>query len=440
MVVTPAAPSTTDACDYTNQAAADAAFATWLASVTATGGCDPQVSTGATAPVAPAFCGGSTTVTWTVTDHCYTTSAQTATFTINPPAAVVVTPAAPSTTDACDYTNQAAADAAFATWLASVTATGGCDPQVSTGATAPVAPAFCGGSTTVTWTVTDHCYTTSAQTATFTINPPAAVVVTPAAPSTTDACDYTNQAAADAAFATWLASVTATGGCDPQVSTGATAPVAPAFCGGSTTVTWTVTDHCYTTSAQTATFTINPPAAVVVTPAAPSTTDACDYTNQAAADAAFATWLASVTATGGCDPQVSTGATAPVAPAFCGGSTTVTWTVTDHCYTTSAQTATFTINPPAAVVVTPAAPSTTDACDYTNQAAADAAFATWLASVTATGGCDPQVSTGAPLEKGSDLTFIGRTTENPLFPVNFQDETQSPGLKLRRLFSETSVI
>ena len=282
---------------------------------------------------APAFCGGSTTVTWTVTDHCYTTSTQTATFTINPPAAVVVTPAAPSTTDACTYANQAAADAAFATWLASVTASVVVILRFLPVLPLLTAPAFCGGSTTVTWTVTDHCYTTSAQTATFTITPPAAVVVTPAAPSTTNACTYPDQAAADAAFDTWLASVTASGGCDPQVSTGATAPTAPAFCGGSTTVTWTVTDHCYTTSTQTATFTITPPAAVVVTPAAPSTTDACIYPNQAAADTAFATWLASVTASGGCDPQVSTGATAPAAPAFCGGSTTVTWTVTDHCYT-----------------------------------------------------------------------------------------------------------
>ena len=249
-MVAPAAASTTDACDYADQAAADAAFATWLASVTATGGCDPLVSTGATPPVAPAFCGGSTTVTWTVTDHCYTTTSQTATFTITAPDPVVVAPAAASTTDACDYADQAAADAAFATWLASVTATGGCDPLVSTGATPPVAPAFCGGSTTVTWTVTDHCYTTTSQTATFTITAPDPVVVSPAAASTTDACDYADQAAADAAFATWLASVTATGGCDPLVSTGATPPVAPAFCGGSTTVTWTVTDHCYTTTSQ----------------------------------------------------------------------------------------------------------------------------------------------------------------------------------------------
>ena len=86
------------------------------------------------------------------------------------------------------------------------------------------------------------------------------------------------------------------------------------------------------------------------------------YTDQAAADAAFATWLASVTATGGCAPQVSTGATAPVAPPFCGGATTVTWTVTDHCYTTSTQTATFTITAPPAVVVSPALASTTRAC------------------------------------------------------------------------------
>ena len=62
MVVSPALRQQLELAYYPDQAAADSAFATWLASVSATGGCAPQVSTGATTPVAPPFCGGATTV------------------------------------------------------------------------------------------------------------------------------------------------------------------------------------------------------------------------------------------------------------------------------------------------------------------------------------------------------------------------------------------
>ena len=398
VVVGQPANSSTSACLYADQAAANAAFAAWLAQFTVSGGCAPQGSYGT--PVAPAFCGGTTSVTYTVTDRCYQTSTVTRTFTITAPATVVVGQPANSSTLACSYADQAAANAAFAAWLAQFTVSGGCTPQGSYGT--PVAPAFCGGTTSVTYTVTDRCYQTSTVTRTFAITAPATVVVGQPTNSSTSACLYADQAAANAAFAAWLAQFTVSGGCAPQGSYGQ--PTAPAFCGGTATVTYTVTDRCYQTSTVTRTFTITAPALVVVGQPANSTTSACLYADQAAANAAFATWLAGFTVSGGCAPQGSFGT--PVAPSFCGGTTSVTYTVTDRCYQTTTVTRTFAITAPAAVVVGQPANSSTSACLYADQAAANTAFAAWLAQFTVSGGCAPQGSFGTPVAPA----FCGGTT------------------------------
>ncbi|MBK9359247.1 MAG: hypothetical protein IPN08_18060 [Bacteroidales bacterium] len=165
-----------------------------------------------------------------MTDHCYVTSTHTATFTINAPTAVAVTEVNDQTTSSCSYTDQSAADAAFALWLDGFGVTGGCSPAFTNGT--PVAPAYCGGSTLVTWTVTDHCYVTSTHTGTFTINNPTAVAVTEVNDLTTSSCTYADQSAADAAFVLWLDGFGVTGGCTTAFTNGT--PVAPAYCGGST--------------------------------------------------------------------------------------------------------------------------------------------------------------------------------------------------------------
>ncbi|WP_264520710.1 T9SS type A sorting domain-containing protein [Flavobacterium sp. N1994] len=408
--VTSAQDSTTGACSYANQDAANAAFATWLSGFTVSGGCSPIGSYGQ--PQAPAYCGGATTVTYTVSDKCYQSTSHTATFTITPAPAVNVTSAQDSTTGACIYANQDAANAAFATWLAGFTVSGGCSPIGSYGQ--PQAPAYCGGSTTVTYRVSDKCYQSTSHTATFTITPAPAVNVTSAQDSTTGACSYANQDAANAAFATWLSGFTVSGGCSPVGSFGEGTPSAPAYCGGATTVTYRVTDKCYQTTTHTATFTITPAPAVNVTSAQDSTSGACSYANQDAANAAFATWLSGFTVSGGCLPVGSFGEVTPSAPAYCGGATTVTYTVSDKCYQTTTHTATFTITPAPAVNVTSAQDSTSGACTYANQDAANAAFATWLSGFTVSGGCSPIGSYGqpqAPAYCGGATTVTYRVTD-----------------------------
>ena len=71
-----------------------------------------------------------------------------------------------------------------------------------------------------------------------------------------------------------------------------------------------------------------------------------------------------------------------------GGRVTVTFTATDKCETKTA-TATFTVTKPAPVVITAPTPATVDACTYADQAALNAAFQTWLATASMSGGCAP---------------------------------------------------
>ncbi|MFC4511299.1 hypothetical protein ACFO28_13370, partial [Flavobacterium buctense] len=384
--VTAPTASSTSACAYADQAAVNAAFATWLGGFTVSGGCAPSGSYGQVS--APSACGGTTTVTYTVTDKCYETSTVSRSFTITPAPAVSVTAPTASSTSACAYADQAAVNAAFATWLGGFTVSGGCAPSGSYGQVS--APSACGGTTTVTYTVTDKCYETSTVSRSFTITPAPAVSVTAPTASSTSACAYADQAAVDAAFATWLGGFTVSGGCAPSGSYGQVS--APSACGGTTTVTYTVTDKCYETSTVSRSFTITPAPAVSVTAPTASSTSACAYADQAAVNAAFATWLGGFTVSGGCAPSGSYGQVS--APSACGGTTTVTYTVTDKCYETSTVSRSFTITPAPAVSVTAPTASSTSACAYADQAAVNAAFATWLGGFTVSGGCAPSGSYG----------------------------------------------
>ncbi|MCX7549212.1 hypothetical protein OS188_14770, partial [Xanthomarina sp. F1114] len=104
-------------------------------------------------------------------------------------------------------------------------------------------------------------------------------------------------------------------------------------------VTYTITDTCEPTTIE-STFTISAPEAVVANAPATMTTDACDYADQAAVDAAFNTWLEGFTVSGGCNATGDYGT--PTAPLLCdGGTTTVTYTITDTCEPTTIE-STFT--------------------------------------------------------------------------------------------------
>jgi hypothetical protein len=242
-------PTNTTAAACQTQAAVNAAFLTWLSSASGSGGCNGVLDNNNTG--APSACGGSTTVTFTYISTCvpFVTTCQ-AIFTVAAAPTVVLTCPANTTAAACQ--TQAAVNAAFATWLSSASASGGCNGSLTNNNTG--APSACGGSTTVTFTYSSTCapLVTTCQ-ATFTVA--TAPTVTLTCPSNTTTGAGQTQAAVNAAFATWLSTASASGGCNGMFTNNNVG--APPATGGSTTVTFTYTSTCapITTTCQ-STFTV----------------------------------------------------------------------------------------------------------------------------------------------------------------------------------------
>ncbi|MFC4510687.1 T9SS type A sorting domain-containing protein, partial [Flavobacterium buctense] len=196
------------------------------------------------------------------------------------------------------------------------------------------APSACGGTTTVTYTVTDKCYETSTVSRSFTITAPPAIVLNSPDSTIVNSCDYPDQESLDAAFATWLSQFSVSGGCAPVGNYGS--PVAPPLCGGgTTTVTYSVTDKCSSPDV-TETFTVIPSTKLQISCPA-------DKTVECGRDVAleFDAWRNSFSFTGGCANAVATDLSQLQAPEP-GHSITVTFTVTDNCQSVTC-TARFTV-------------------------------------------------------------------------------------------------
>ncbi|SFZ91470.1 gliding motility-associated C-terminal domain-containing protein [Flaviramulus basaltis] len=336
---------TVNACDYSDQAALNTAFESWIAGFTVSGGCNPQ-ATGISGLTAPDLCdGGATVVTYNVTDLCES-GQDTATFTVTKPAALVISDVQNLTVNACDYSDQAALNMAFASWIAGFTVSGGCNPQ-ATDISGLTAPDLCdGGATAVTYNVTDLCES-GQDTATFTVTKPTTLVISDVSNETIVAGTYTTQNDLDAAFATWLTNFTVRGGCNP-LGQFATTYTAPALCGGYVDIQYNVTDLCES-GLDIATFTVEGADALVISDVQNLTVNACDYSDQAALNTAFESWIAGFTVSGGVTPNGQFAATY-TAPALCdGGATVVTYNVTDLCES-GQDTATFTVIPPTPIV------------------------------------------------------------------------------------------
>lgn len=319
---------TTQAC--LTQDAITSAFNTWLASFNFSGGTNSTLIRSPLNPTAPARCGGSSSVTWTVTDDCGQSETCTRTFVVPGPPDVVLTCPVNTTTGACQ--TQAQVNAAFNSWLGTASGTGGCNGQLGNNNTG--APLACGGSTTVTFTYTSSCapLSTTCQ-ATFTVPAAPGVSFTCPTSTTTTACQ--TQAQVNAAYAVWLATASGSGGCGGQLGNNSTG--APPACGGSKTVTFTYTSACAQPSTCEATFTV--PNAPAVSLTCPTNQSIVGGLSQAAVDAAYASWLATASASGGCGGELTNNSTG--APPACGGSKTVTFSYSNSCGQPTTCQATF---------------------------------------------------------------------------------------------------
>ena len=192
---------------------------------------------------------------------------------------------------------------------------------------------------------------------------------------------------------------------------GATAPSA---CGGYKDVTWTytVSNSCgsYPTGCNsngqitcTKRFTVLAAPAVVMNCGNNVTVPACS--TQAQVNAAWTAFLASTTASGGCSGVLTNNTSASAAPSACGGYKDVTWTYTvsnacgtvpTGCNSNGQITCTkrFTVASTPAVVLNCGNNVTRSTCD--SQSQINAAWASFLCSTTASGGCSGSLTNNAP--------------------------------------------
>lgn len=411
-IVEVSCPADVDAsvCDYDDQNAITVAYQAWLdAFEVLVAGCGDGIGGFTTTPPAYIpYCDGDTIVlTYTYTDGC-TTDECTSMFALAKGPEVEVACPNDEIYSSCDFTDQAALDAAYNTWLAGfITIEDGCGGVCGFVDAPPLSIDLCLGDTiTLTYRCEDFCSNSPLAhplpntdacsiaecTATFVVARAEPVTVVCTDPVDDSVCSYADQAELDAAYQAWLAgfSVTEAGCGDGVGSFDIVPPTSIDYCLGDTiTLTYSYTDGC-TDAACTSMFAIAKGADVAVACPTDVNQSVCDYTDQAALDAAYAAWLAGFAVTEvGCGDGIASFDVAPPASIdYCdGASITVTYTYTDGC-TTDECTASFIVTEGADPAVS--CPGDVDelACDYADQAALDAAYAAWLAEFEVTeAGC-----------------------------------------------------
>ena len=335
-------------------------------------------------PDTPSFCDGTATLTVIVSDACANTATATATYTIEDTTPPTISGETDATFECTG--DDADLDAAFATWTSSFAGAGATDACGTTtlGHNNPTAPtAYCnsGSSVTMTITATDSCGETATATASFTAKDTTDPIFDVLPAATTVDCGPGEAAA----YTAWLASASATDSCSGAAtitndSTGP--PTADCNADGTVTVTFTATDACGNDSVGTSTFTVQDNGDPVFDTPPSSFTFECDGTSTD-----FDAWKASHAGAAGsdsCGPTTIT-STNPSTPDFCGGTATMTVTLTDACGNTNIATVTYTIDD----TVPPTLTGATDAsfeCTG-NDADMTSDFADWKADFAgATGG------------------------------------------------------
>jgi hypothetical protein len=379
------------------QGAVDANFADWLSTVSVSGGCNVTLTNNSTG--APAACGGSVTVIFTVTSDCEAPVTCSATYTVPTPPALSI--ACPSAVVEASCQDQASINTAFTVWLGTVSAVGACDNNTVTNNNTG-APDACGGSVTVTFTATDNtCGLTSSCMATFTVTAAPDITITGVADFTTDECQ--TQQDVNTAFNLWLDGFSFSGGCN-----GVGINDLPITGNCADAATLNSNSQCYAL-----TWASGPPVNAMdleVTDGVNTFAwwagtgnpgDPAEYRNvlfNGNCSQTYQPWSGTLNIQDVSDPMnpvdVCTydsngsfeNAGGYTGPDRCGGSTTVTYTVTSDCETTSA-TATFTV--PSAPAVTITCPSDLTTPLNRTQAEIQTLYNNWLASVTTSGGCAP---------------------------------------------------
>jgi hypothetical protein len=172
------------------------------------------------------------------------------------------------------------------------------------------------------------------------------------------------QAYVDSLFAEWL-SLASASGCTGTIANDNIG--APSICGGSTLVTFTFTSiTCDTILECSSVFTVDSVPPVVLQCATSDTiVEACQ--SQSAVDSEFEAWLQTASIiSGGLNPVLTNNGNSIGAPNACGGSSTVTFTVTSDCEDPLQCTATFIVAAPVVPTCTLSSPQVDPECFTTD--------------------------------------------------------------------------
>jgi len=315
-----------------------AAYTEWMTGFQYTGGCNATHNKEAIPDLPDNIaCIGDTIIFEYIAWDRHTADTCTSTFAVAAAPDVLLTVPQNNTIQAC--TSQGYINTAFAEWLAEAEYEGGCGAQWSTFPAAPTAPDACGDSVMVIWTVTSDCEEDVKDSAYFKVDMAPEVMLWVPNDTIIDAC--TTQSEIDAEFTAWLAKAGYTGGCNHDWSTYPADPAAPDACGDSVMVVWTVTSDCEAPVIDSAYFKVEMAPEVVLN--VPPDTTISEWVTQEDINDAFADWLAAANFTGGCDAALTMDPAEPASPDYCGGSVTVTWTVTSDCEDDVVKSATFSV-------------------------------------------------------------------------------------------------
>jgi len=331
------------------------------------------------------ICGGTITITYTIdpADNCDRPAIiERATIQVLPaPAPTITIPQLPASLTCEEAANYRAPDASYNN--------GASARECVIAGTTPgtVADDFteCGGSITITWTVSTGCDNRSVQeSATIPVTPATPPVVTlpqlPASLTCEEAAAYVAPSATYSNGQTGTCAISGT--VDGIKSDNFT------ICGGEITITYTIqpADNCDRPSViETATIPVQPaPVPQISIPQLPASLSCDEVASYIAPDATYTnntsaqSCLISGTTQGVIDPAYT----------VCGGAIIITWTVSTGCDNQSVQeSATIPVEGPDAPVITCPQPLVLD-CDDPQ---IDQKIADWLGSATAQGDCGAQV-------------------------------------------------
>lgn len=350
---------------------------------------------------APNSCGGSSVLMLTVSSVCSPPQTCTATFTVENSPPVIITCATNETIPAC--LTQAEVDERFRNWLNTTSFTGGCNGILANnGATAPNA---CGGTTSVSFTVTSDCETPKTCTATITVTPAPAVTVICPINKSVEACK--TQSEVDRLFLNWTKSLQFSGGCNTKAEI--VPDKVPSACGSVSSVRFIVSSSCETDKICISNFLVeSAPKVVLDCPAPIKITDL----NDPELKTKFENWKNEVTHSGGCNSILTNnGNFTPAA-----GCNDVTFRITSDCEIPVECTTSFMVGDIPAISLTCPSNVTEAACQ--TQASIDEKFILWKNTSGFTGGCAAKLTASvdtAPNACGGTLnvTFSVQSASEP---------------------------